>query len=171
MHGYWWFYSFWWLIFPIMGFVFGGFSMWMGYRAHRDRLELLKTYVAQGKDPDEIGKLMGHVNAASRDPMTGAPLSGGDPWAGDPWRGNPWRYGPWGRYGPYREWRNFIVFTCLAVGFGLASQFADFPGTEHAFILVAIIMAVLAVGALGMAILSTVMSRGMSLNDLTKNGR
>ena len=47
MHG-WWFFSFWWLIFPIMGFVFGGFSMWMGYRAHKDRLELLKAYIAQG---------------------------------------------------------------------------------------------------------------------------
>ncbi len=126
MHGYWWIWSFWWLIFPIMFFVFGAFSSWMGYRANKERLELLKTYVAQGKDADEIGKLMAHVNAATPDPMTGAPY-GGDPWAGHPWRGGPWRNSRWGRYGPYRDWRHAIVFTCLAVGFGLASQFADFP--------------------------------------------
>ncbi len=174
MHG-WWFFSFWWLIFPIMGFVFGGFSMWMGYRTHKDRLELLKAYIAQGKDPDEIDKLMRHVAGPGPGPADGDPAWGGNawgaqPWRGDPWGGNRWAYGRWGRYGPYRDWRNFIVFACLAVGFGLASQYADFGGTEHAFVLVAIIMAVLAVGALGMAILSTVMARGMNGDDLTKNG-
>jgi len=170
MHGYWWFWSFWWLIFPIMGFVFGGFSMWMGYLAHKERLELLKTYVAQGKTPDEIGKLMSHAAGPGPGPMGGEPGWGGDPWGGHPWGWRGGYYGRFGRYGPYREWRRAILFACLAVGFGLASQYADFPGTEHAFTLVAIIMGVLAVGAFGMAILSTVMSKGLNRNDLTKNG-
>ena len=115
MHGYWWFFSFWWLIFPIMGFVFGGFSMWMGYRAHKDRLELLKTYVAQGKDPDDIAKLMGQAGGPG--PMDAGPWAGhqwgGPAWGGQPWGGNAWYYGRWGRYGPYREWRRFILFSHL----------------------------------------------------------
>lgn len=159
MHGYWWFFSFWWLIFPIMGFLFAGFSMWMGYRAQKDRLELLKTYVAQGKDPDDIAKLLGHVGGPD-------PFNGGPGWGGGPWRHSRWG----GRYGPYREWRRFILFSCLAVGFGVASRYADLPGTEHAFTLVAIIMSVLALGALGMAIVSTKMSGALSRNDFTKNG-
>jgi len=172
-HGGWWFWSFWWLIFPIMGFVFGGFGMWMNYRAQRDRMELMKTYVAQGKDPDEIAKLLSQVGGPGLDPAPGPGAWGGDPWGGGPgygrWGHGRWGYGRWG-YGPVRDWRRFITFACLALGFFLASQYADFPGTEQAFTLVAIIMGVLAVGSFAVAILSTLMSRNMNGNDVRKNG-
>ena len=152
----WWFFSFWWLIFPIMGFMFGAFGMWMNYKRHKDTLELMKAYVAQGKDPAEIAKLMGAVGATPQPPYYGGgygPGAGGGAGAG-----------PWGRWGPYREWRRFIIFLCLAVGFGLSSRFSDMPGTEHAFTLVAIIMGVLAAGTLLFAILSTAFAVGADKN-------
>ncbi len=148
------FWHFWWLIFPIMWFVFGGFGMWMSNRRHRDTIELMKTYAAQGKDPSEIAKAMGQANA----PM---PPSG--PWGGGPWG---WGYpGRWGYYGPYREWRRAILFTCLAVGFGLASQYGEMPGTEQPFRVVAIIMGVLGLASFGVAVVATVMSSNLPKND------
>jgi hypothetical protein len=63
------------------------------------------------------------------------------------------------RRGPYWEWRRAIVFTCLAVGFWLASQYAYWPGTEHAFTLVAIIMGVLAAGSFLFAIMAYALDR------------
>jgi hypothetical protein len=154
----WFFYAYWWLIFPIMGFLFGGFGMWMNYRAHRDRMDLMRTYAAQGKDPAEIARIL-QIDAATRP----------DPWndpTGASWGMGPgWRYGRWGYWGPMREWRRFIVFLCLAVGFGVASRYADLPGTEHAFVLVAIIMGVLAFGSLVFAVLSTMMMTGQRRHD------
>lgn len=158
MHSDWtgFFWSFWWLIFPLMGFAFGAFGMWMGYRHQRDRMELMKTYAQQGKDPAEVARIL---NA-------GAPGAPPDPYwngygYGRPYWG-PW--GPWGRYGPYREWRRFIVFLCLAIGFGLASQYSD-TGAEHAFWIVAVIMGVLAAGTFCFAILSTIFAANASKNE------
>jgi hypothetical protein len=122
--------------------MFGAFGMWMNYRRHRDTLELMKTYAAQGKDPAEIAKILGAVNA-QQPPYWGGGYGGV-------------YNGYWGRWGPLREWRRVIIFSCLAVGFGLASRFADIPGTERAFTLVAIIMGVLGVGSLLFAILASV---------------
>ena len=164
MHSEWagFFWSFWWLIFPLMGFAFGAFGMFMGYKAHKDRMDLMRTYVQQGKDPAEIAKIL---NA----PGMGGPAPGGpDPYWGGYGRhyygGGPWGWGPWGRYGPYREWRRFIVFLCLAIGFGLASWYSD-TGAEHAFWIVAVIMGVLAAGTFCFAILSTIFAANASKND------
>jgi hypothetical protein len=135
-------FAYWWLIFPIMWFIFGMFGMWMAHRRHRDTIELMKTYAAQGKDPAEIAKAM-------NGPGPGA-------WGG------PYAYGFLGRgwrRGPYWEWRRAILFTCMAVGFWLASRYAEWPGTEHAFTLVAIIMGVLAAGSLLFAVLATALNR------------
>jgi hypothetical protein len=135
-------FAYWWLIFPFMWFIFGMFSMWMAHRRHRDTIELMKTYAAQGKDPAEIAKA-----------MNGAAFG---PWGG-PWGGG--FYGRAWRRGPYWEWRRFIVFACLAGGFWFASQYAEWPGTEHAFVLVAIIMGVMAAGSFLFATLATVLGR------------
>ncbi|MFI4934300.1 MAG: hypothetical protein ACHP7N_06750 [Caulobacterales bacterium] len=169
----WWFFSFWWLIFPIMGFAFGAFGMWMGYLRQRHMLELMKTYAAQGKDPAEVAKLMSGASQPGAPPPYGPDGWGGPGWGGPGWGGpgywgywgwrRPWGY--WGRWGPYRQWHRFVIFLCLAVGFGIASQFAYFPGTEYAFTLVAIIMGVLAVGALILAILGTVFAANMDKHE------
>ncbi len=153
------FFAYWWLLFPLMGFAFGAFGMWMGYRTHRDRMDVIKTYAAQGKDPAEIAKVMGG-------PMPGADPYYGYGYPGRNWGGGPWGWGGyWGRYGPYREWRRFIIFLCLAVGFGVASQYSEIPGTEHAFTLVAIIMGVLAAASFCFAILSTVIASNIRKNE------
>ena len=150
--------AFWWLIFPIMGFGFGAMGRLMGYLAHRDRMEMIQSLIAQGKDPEEIGKVFG---AGSGNLYIGGMNNG---WGPGPWSGRGY-YGRWGRWGPYREWRRFIMFTCLAVGFGAASYYALLPGTVHAFTLVAIIMGVLAAGSLLFAIVSTFIALNMSKND------
>jgi hypothetical protein len=140
------FWSLWWLIFPIMGFLFGAFGMWMSYRAHRDRMELMKTLIQQGKDPSELAKVMGQ----------GGQGLDFDPWT-DPWAGS--RRRAWRAWGPMREWRRFILLACLAGGFWLAAQYADWPATEHGFTLAAIILGVMAAGALGLAIVSSILFR------------
>lgn len=154
--------AFWWLIFPVMGFGFGAMSMLMGYRAHRDRMEMIKSLIAQGKNPDDIAKALGAGNAYGGGMNNGGPMGPG-PWGGPPWAWGGWGY--WGRWGPYREWRRFVVFTCLAVGFGVASYYAILPGTVHAFTMVAIIMGVLATGSLLFAIISTVIASNAGKNE------
>lgn len=143
------FFSFWWLIFPIMWFVFGIFGMFMRYRRQRDAIDLLKTYAAQGKDPpEEVSKILAGP--------------GGDGSCGS-WGG----YGYYGwrgrRFGPYWEWRRVFIFTSLAVGFGLAAYYGDEWGVhgEPAFVIVATVMACLAVGSLLFALLS----RGLNGDD------
>ena len=51
--------EFWWLIFPLSGCVFGAFQSWLGYRARRDAMDLLKTYAASGREApaDLVAKL------------------------------------------------------------------------------------------------------------------
>jgi hypothetical protein len=43
--------QFWWLIFPLSWFVFGGYQSWLSYRANRDTLDLIKTYAQAGREP------------------------------------------------------------------------------------------------------------------------
>ena len=45
--------SYWWLLFPMAWFVFGGFSSWLNYRKQRETLKLLKTYADKGQEPPE----------------------------------------------------------------------------------------------------------------------
>ncbi len=52
-------FHFWWLVFPIMWFVFGMFRMMMRANEHRAMLDMMKTLADQGKDPTEAMKAMG----------------------------------------------------------------------------------------------------------------
>ena len=136
------FFSFWWLIFPIMWFGFGFFGMWLRHRRHRDAMEVLKTYAAQGKEPPaEVSRIL----SGAADPSSCGPWGGG------------YGYGWWGRrYGPYWEWRRVFIFTSLAVGFGIAAYYGDEWGVhgEPAFIIVAAVMGCLAVGSLLFALMT-----------------
>ena len=151
MHTYFW--HFWWLVFPLSWFAFGAFGMWMRNQRHRDTLDLMKTLAAQGKDPSEIAKLLGEAPGPQPAGSWGGPYG---------WRD---RQDRWGYMGPLREWRRTVIFACLAVGFGLGSVYADIPGTENAFRLVAIIMAVLAVGSFAFAAIATAMAAKARKND------
>jgi hypothetical protein len=152
--------SYWWLLFPIGFFIFGAWDRWLAYRRSRDHLELLKTYTAQGKEPPpEL------VRGAS-DPNYGAPPYGAPPYGDPNWGGTPPPYGhpywygrkAWRRYyrwGPYWQWRSAFVTGAVAAGFWFASEWADIPGTEFPFRLVAIIMSFVFVGNLLGAIFSS----------------
>lgn len=128
-------YSFWWLIFPLMWFGFGFFGMALRYCRHKDAMDVLKTYAAQGKEPPpEVSRIL----SGAADPSCG-PYNGG------------YGYGWWGRrYGPYWEWRRVFIFTSLAVGFGIAAYYGEDWGVHAfpAFGIVAAIMGCLAIGSL-----------------------
>lgn len=146
------FWSFWWLIFPIGFFVFGAWDRWLSYQRSRDRLELLRAYTAQGKDPPpEL------IKALRDDEEDEAPPSY-DPYDrpyGRQGRRAMRRYYRW-RRGPYWAWRGAIVTGAVAAGFWFASEYADMPGVDWSFRLVAIIMTCVAAGNLIAAVFSTV---------------
>jgi hypothetical protein len=53
----WFLWSYWWLIFPIMGCVFGIVRMVLQNDYERQRLRILKSYLDQGKDiPDALAR-------------------------------------------------------------------------------------------------------------------
>jgi hypothetical protein len=59
------------------------------------------------------------------------------------------------RWGPYWQWRSVFVTGALAAGFWWASEWADWPGVEGPFRLVAIILTVVTAGNLLFAILAS----------------
>jgi hypothetical protein len=153
--------SYWWLLFPIGFFVFGAWDRWLAYKRSRDHLDLLRHYAQQGKEPPpEL------VRSVSGD-MPGGPLPGEAPGAYPP--GYPPGYGGyWAsprymrrayrryyRWGPYWQWRSAFVTGAVAAGFWAASEWSDFPGTYEPFRLVAIIMTIVAIGNLVFAVMAS----------------
>lgn len=144
------FWSYWWLIFPIGAFIFGAWDRWLAYKRSRDHLELLKHYAAQGKDPPP--EVMAELRNGA-DPNAPPPGYQGYPgYWGAPWYGRrAWR--AYYRWGPYWQWRRVIVTAAIAAGFWWASEYADWPGVEAPFRIVAIILTVVAGANLVLAIL------------------
>ena len=160
---YYFFSSYWWLLFPIGFFVFGAWDRWLAYKRSRDHLDLLRHYAQQGKEPPP--ELVRGVNDGMAGP---GPLPGEAPGAYPPGYGyapppfpHPYYWGSrreWRRYyrwGPYWQWRSAFVTGAVAAGFWAASEWSDFPGTYEPFRLVAIIMTVVAIGNLLGAIFSS----------------
>jgi len=53
----WFLWSYWWLIFPVMGCLFGTVRMVLQNDYERQRLRILKSYLDQGKDiPDALAR-------------------------------------------------------------------------------------------------------------------
>jgi hypothetical protein len=145
------FWSYWWLLFPIGAFVFGAWDRWLAYKRSRDHLELLKHYAAQGKDPPP--EVMAEFRNGA-DPNAPPPpgYQGYPGYWGSPWYGRrAWR--AYYRWGPYWQWRRVIVTAAVAAGFWWASEYADWPGVEGPFRIVAIILTVIAAANLVLAIL------------------
>ena len=148
--------SYWWLLFPLGFLVFAFWDRWLYHQRQRHRLELLKTYAQQGKEPPADLAREAHPAA---DP--GAPGGPYDPRYGGPgYWGGPWWYGrrAWRRYyrwGPYWAWRSAFVTGAVAFGFWWAAEYADFPGGYGVFHLVAVVMTVVAIGNLIAAVVST----------------
>ena len=146
--------SYWWLLFPIGFFVFGAWDRWLAYKRSRDHLDLLRHYDQQGKEPPpEIVK-------AVRDdaPLDGDPRYGGYGYGMHP-RHLRRMYRYQYRWSPYWQWRTVFITGAVAAGFWFAAEYADFPGTEGPFRLVAIIMTFVCAGHLIAAVFSS-MFRG-----------
>ncbi len=123
--------SYWWLLFPMAWFVFGGFSSWLNYRKQRETLKLLKTYADKGQEPPEA---LLRVLDKPIDSDTEA-------WGGASRSGRPANY-----------WSLFGLFAVLAGGFGIAAYmpetFGVDMGVRFPFTVVALTMGAVAVWAL-----------------------
>ncbi len=154
MHDFFW--SYWWLMFPIGAFLFGAWDRWLAYKRSRDHLELLKHYAAHGKEPPP--ELMQQARDAA-DPNMPPPGYPGDPWGyGGYWNHPRYMrraYRRYYRWGPYWQWRSVFVTGAIAAGFWWASEWADWPGAEGPFRIVAIILTVVTLGNLVFAILAS----------------
>lgn len=144
------FFSYWWLVFPIGFFLAAGFDRWLAYRKSQDRLQILRSYTDAGKDPPpELIKALARDEEQDDDDAY-APY--------DRYGRYPRRYYRryWRHNSPYWAWRTTIITGAVAAGFWLASEYADLPGIDWPFRLVAIIMTCVAAGNFVMAIFSTV---------------
>ncbi|HET6970105.1 MAG TPA: hypothetical protein VFH92_03175 [Phenylobacterium sp.] len=145
------FFSFWWLIFPIGFFVFGAWDRWLAYKRSQDRLDLLRSYTSQGKDPppELIKALQGGDLEDAPPPPAYDPEDRGSRRAYRRYHRHYWRYTPYG------AWRSAIVTGAVAAGFWFAAYYGDVPGADWPFRLVAIIMSIVFVGNLVTALFAS----------------
>ena len=126
--------DYWWLIFPVLVMGMGGWDRYLAYRKHRDSIELLKAYAAQGKEPPpEVLR------------ATSAPLEDRDEWSGRRCRPR----------GPFSDWRRVVIFSVLAGSFWFVHWRFDDAGAGDAFEIVAIVMTALAVAFAAFALLGS----------------
>lgn len=138
--------SYWWLLFPLAFFVFGAWDRWLSYKRSQDRLDLLRSYTNQGKDPPpELLRALQEEEDDEDDLMYGRLGRR----AARRMRRRYWRYTP------YWAWRTAIITGAVAAGFWFASEYADIPGVDWPFRLVAIIMTCVAAGHLVAAIFTS----------------
>jgi hypothetical protein len=164
----------WWLILalaalavPIFGVIGRAWTTSLYYQHRREALEALKAYAAQGKTPPpEV------VEALSGRRPSGADFAGewadefaeslgadrGDRYARRAER-EAWRAARWRTREPYRRWNSAVFFIALTAGFAAASQYAG-GGTADAFLVTAIILGAVAVGAVITALISTFIRPG-----------
>ena len=119
--------DFWWLIFPVFGLVMAMWGMASSERRSRRVMDLIKSYVDQGKEPPaELLRL------ASEDADYGGRTQQGRQ------HSNAW---------------TFITFAAMAAGFTTGWWFVRGEDFAFPFLIVAVVMGVLAVGALFMLVL------------------
>jgi hypothetical protein len=119
--------DFWWLIFPVFGIFMAAWGMASSERRGRQVLDLIKSYVDQGKDPPpELLKLAAEdIDYSGRSTQTRQHSS---------------------------AW-TFVTFAAMAAGFTTGWWFVRGEDFAFPFLIVAVVMGVLAVGALFMLLL------------------
>lgn len=138
-------FSYWWLIFPVGAFLFGAWDRWLSYQRSRDALDVMKAYTAQGKDPppELLRQVQDHAYDDDDEEDYG-------------YRGRRGRrYRRYYRRGPYWEWRATIITGAVAGAFWMASLYGYIPGTEGPFRFVAIILTCVAGANFAFALLSS----------------
>lgn len=114
------FVRFWWLIFPLLGFVWAFIELAQSGRRSKQAMDLIQTYVEHGKEPpSELLDI----------------AAGGE-------------YG--GVYTPGQRQQGYfsvvISFTAIAVGFALASQLVGNDKVQSVFFVLACVFGVMAFG-------------------------
>lgn len=118
------FVGYWWLIFPVFGMLMGLIGMFQSDRRATRTMDLIKAYVDQGKDvPPELLQL------AAAESTSGASSGMGR----TPTENRLW---------------TFVTFAALGAGFGAGYWFMREESWSFAFAIVAIVMSIMAFGAL-----------------------
>lgn len=120
--------DFWWLMFPIFGMFMAVWGLAQSDRRTRNMIDLIRSYTDQGKEPPP--ELMRLATQSLDEFGVHSPKTEG--------RSSAW---------------SFIVFTALAAGFGVGYWMVRGEGFAFAFLLVAVVMGVMAVGALLLLVL------------------
>ncbi len=122
------FQGYWWLLFPLGWFVFGGLNAIINYYRQKDVLKIIKTYADRGEQPPE--SLLRIVEQPINDRHEYQPRTKMDD-------GN---------------WFSVVLFGFMAVGFGYAS-WSNMYGAGDAFLIVTFVMGALAAASLMSALL------------------
>lgn len=125
--------SYWWLLFPLAWFVFGGFTSLLNYRRQRDALKLIQTYAEKGQEPP-----------AALLALLDRPIDGSGVWVS-----------PNDRYGRPGDgaWFSVVLFGIMAAGFAYAS-WTDIYGAGEAFLIVSFVLGALCLASLVSALRS-----------------
>jgi len=115
--------DFWWLIFPIFGMGMAAFGMSQSESRTKTVIDLIKSYTDQGKEPPP--ELLRLAAQSLQDDSPNAPATRQ--------QSNAW---------------SFVVFAALAAGFSVGWWWIRAESFAFAFLIVAVTMGVLAVGAL-----------------------
>ena len=119
--------NYWWVLFPLAGFAFAGWGMFLRYQRQKAVLDLIRTYVENGREPPE--GLLAQIETMDE---------GQADWMG---------IGQGLERTPTNYWSQVGLFAMMAAGFGIAS-FMGVDGGSGAFLIVAMTMAAVAVWAL-----------------------
>lgn len=117
--------SYWWLLFPLSWFIFGGFTSFLNYRRQKETLKLIKTYADKGQEPPEA-----LLKVLDR-----------------PIDEDGWNSGRGGNSGGGQGWFSVVLFGIMAAGFGYAS-YTDMYGAGDAFLIVTFVLGALCVASL-----------------------
>lgn len=120
--------SYWWLLFPLGWFVFGGFNAMVNYYRQKNVLKIIKTYADRGEQPPEaLLKIVEQPIDDRHEYQTGSRMNDGN-------------------------WFSVVLFGIMAVGFGYAS-WSNMYGAGDAFLIVAFVMGALCAACLVSALL------------------
>lgn len=118
--------QYWWLIFPIFGMTMGFWGMVSNERRSRSMMEVMKSYVEQGKEPPP--DLVRMVTQSMDEYGVHSPSS----------QANRRAEGVW----------TVVTFAALAAGFAVAYVFNQGEDWSWVFLAVTVAMAVTAIGGL-----------------------
>jgi hypothetical protein len=122
------FHDYWWLIFPIFGLGMAVWGMASSESQSKRVMDLIKSYVDQGKDPPPELLRMAAEGGEASGPQTQQSRQQSSGWS-------------------------FVVFAALAAGFGVGYWLVRGESFAFALLIVAVFTAVMALGSLVLLLL------------------